>query len=137
MMADTHGEGLVGLTRGFIYAGARRVLASLWQVNDVATAELMKHFYRGLLKPAPGQPSLTPAAALRAAQSEMRRQPRWRAPYYWAAFTLQGPVKNRRDTYCRTVGAGLESQLMRGSLRRQPLVFRLNSFLLLSGHFSR
>ncbi len=83
---EVRGEGLMGLTRGFMYAGARRVMASLWQVNDAATAELMKHFYRGML----GEKKLLPAAALRAAQLEMLKDPRWNAPYYWAAFTLQG-----------------------------------------------
>lgn len=79
------GEGLVGLTRGFMYAGTTRVMASLWQVNDLATAELMKHFYRGLLKD-----GLRPAAALRAAQLELLKGKQWRQPYYWAAFVLQG-----------------------------------------------
>jgi CHAT domain-containing protein/tetratricopeptide (TPR) repeat protein len=83
---EFRGEGLVGLTRGFMYAGARRVLASLWQVNDRATAELMKRFYQHML----GAKRLTPAAALRQAQLELMKDPRWRAPYYWAAFTLQG-----------------------------------------------
>ena len=82
---DVKGEGLVGLTRAFIYAGAPRVVASLWQVNDLATAELMKKFYRGML-----QQRLRPAAALRAAQLEMSREPRWKAPYFWAGFVLQG-----------------------------------------------
>lgn len=82
---EVKGEGLVGLTRAFIYAGAPRVVASLWQVNDLATAELMKKFYRGLL-----QQRLRPAAALRAAQIEMSRDPRWKSPYYWAGFVLQG-----------------------------------------------
>jgi len=79
------GEGLVGLTRGFMYAGAPRVIASLWEVDDVATSELMAHFYRGIL-----QQGKTPAAALRQAQLELRKQKRWNAPYYWGAFTLQG-----------------------------------------------
>jgi CHAT domain-containing protein len=79
------GEGLVGLTRGFMYAGASRVVASLWKVDDVATAELMGRFYRGMLKE-----GLRPAAALRQAQMEMQKQRRWSEPYYWAAFTLQG-----------------------------------------------
>lgn len=79
------GEGLVGLTRGFMYAGAPRVMASLWQVNDLATAELMKHFYRGLLKD-----GMRPAAALRAAQLELLKGKQWAMPYYWAAFVLQG-----------------------------------------------
>jgi CHAT domain-containing protein len=79
------GEGLVSLTRGFMYAGAARVVVSLWSVNDRATAELMTKFYRKML--VEGQ---RPAAALRAAQIEMWRTPQWSAPYYWAAFTLQG-----------------------------------------------
>jgi CHAT domain-containing protein/Tfp pilus assembly protein PilF len=79
------GEGLVGLTRGFFYAGAARVVASLWQVDDLATAELMKRFYRGMLKE-----GLRPAAALRAAQREMASSRNWSAPYYWAGFVLQG-----------------------------------------------
>ena len=83
---EVNGEGLLGLTRGFMYAGARRVLASLWQVNDAATAELMQRFYQGML----GEQKLSPAAALRAAQIEMRRNPRWHSPYYWGAFSLQG-----------------------------------------------
>ncbi|MDX2033143.1 MAG: CHAT domain-containing protein, partial [Blastocatellia bacterium] len=82
---EIKGEGLVGLTRGFMYAGARRVVASLWQVDDHATAQLMQLFYRGMLKE-----NLRPAAALRAAQIEMAKQKRWAAPYYWAGFVLQG-----------------------------------------------
>jgi CHAT domain-containing protein len=82
------GEGLLGLTRGFMYAGASRVVASLWKVDDVATAELMGRFYRGMLKE-----GLRPAAALRQAQMEMQKQKRWADPYYWAAFTIQGEWK--------------------------------------------
>jgi CHAT domain-containing protein/tetratricopeptide (TPR) repeat protein len=85
---EISGEGLVGLTRGFMYAGARRVIASLWQVDDVATAELMKRFYRGLLNE-----QLTPAAALRAAQQELRKQPQWSSPFFWAAFVVEGDWK--------------------------------------------
>lgn len=82
---EIKGEGLVGLTRGFMYAGAARVVVSLWNVNDQATAELMTKFYQKMLKQ-----SQRPAAALRAAQVEMWRQKQWNAPFYWAAFTLQG-----------------------------------------------
>jgi CHAT domain-containing protein/Tfp pilus assembly protein PilF len=82
---EIRGEGLVGLTRGFQYAGARRVLVSLWEVEDRATAELMRLFYREMLER--GQP---PAAALRSAQLALRRQPGWQAPYYWAGFVLHG-----------------------------------------------
>jgi len=82
---EIRGEGLIGLTRGFMYAGVPRVVASLWNVKDSATSELMQRFYRGLL-----QTKLTPAAALRAAQVSMWRDPRWSAPYQWAGFVLQG-----------------------------------------------
>ena len=79
---------MVGLTRGFMYAGASRVVASLWQVDDAATAQLMGTFYKAMLKD-----GLRPAAALRQAQMELRKQKRWQHPYYWAAFTLQGEWK--------------------------------------------
>jgi tetratricopeptide (TPR) repeat protein len=85
---EIKGEGLVGLTRGFMYAGAPRVVASLWQVSDVATAELMKRFYTSMLQRR--QPA---AAALRAAQLELARDPRWASPYFWAGFVLQGDWK--------------------------------------------
>jgi CHAT domain-containing protein len=83
--AEIRGEGLLGLTQGFFYAGAARVLVSLWKVDDEATAELMAHFYESLL--ARGQ---QPARALREAQAAIRGQKRWRAPYYWAGFVLFG-----------------------------------------------
>ncbi len=82
---EIKGEGLIGLTRGFMYAGARRVVVSLWSVNDKATSDLMTKFYRGMLKD-----NERPAAALRAAQIEMWKQKQWQSPYYWAAFTMQG-----------------------------------------------
>jgi CHAT domain-containing protein len=82
---DVRGEGLIGLARGFMYAGASSVVASLWKVDDEATAELMKRFYTNML-----QGGMTPPAALRAAQNSIRQEPQWSAPYYWAAFTLQG-----------------------------------------------
>jgi CHAT domain-containing protein/tetratricopeptide (TPR) repeat protein len=79
------GEGLIGLTRGFFYAGAPRVIASLWNVRDEATSELMARFYRSLLKD-----GRSPSAALREAQVSLWKEPRWRSPYYWAGFILQG-----------------------------------------------
>jgi CHAT domain-containing protein/predicted negative regulator of RcsB-dependent stress response len=85
---EVKGEGLVGLTRGFMYAGSPRVVVSLWSVDDEATSELMKKFYTNMLRK-----NLKPAAALRTAQMEMSRQPNYAAPYYWAAFTLQGEWK--------------------------------------------
>ncbi len=82
---DVRGEGLLGLTRGFMYAGASSVVASLWKVDDEATAELMRQFYTNLL-----QNGMTPAAALGGAQNSIRQRPEWQAPFYWAGFTLQG-----------------------------------------------
>jgi CHAT domain-containing protein len=85
---DVRGEGFIGLVRGFMYAGAARVVSSLWRVDDQSTAELMKRFYRGMLKD-----GLSPAAALRAAQVEMSKLKQWSAPYHWAAFVLQGEYR--------------------------------------------
>jgi CHAT domain-containing protein len=82
---EVRGEGLVGLTQGFLHAGAERVLVSLWNVSDRATSELMQRFYAGLLLH-----RLSPARALREAQASMAQEGRWRAPYYWAGFVLQG-----------------------------------------------
>jgi CHAT domain-containing protein len=79
------GEGLVGMVRGFMHAGAERVVASLWKVDDEATGELMRQFYIEMFQN--GRP---PAAALREAQVALREQRRWQAPFYWAAFVLQG-----------------------------------------------
>ncbi|MBW4476641.1 MAG: CHAT domain-containing protein [Tolypothrix brevis GSE-NOS-MK-07-07A] len=82
---NVQGEGLVGLTRGFMYAGAKRVVVSLWSVNDLSTATLMKNFYEKMLK---GKQN--PVAAMREAQLEMWDSGKGKAPYYWAAFTVQG-----------------------------------------------
>jgi CHAT domain-containing protein len=81
---EVRGEGLIGLTRGFMHAGATRVVASLWSVEDRATADLMQRFYEGMLAR-----GLTPAEALRDAQLALLRS-KWDKPYYWAAFSLQG-----------------------------------------------
>jgi CHAT domain-containing protein/tetratricopeptide (TPR) repeat protein len=86
---DIRGEGLLSLTRGFMYAGAARVVVSLWDVNDEATAELMARFYKLML----GKKPLSPAAALKEAQASMSKDKRWQAPYYWAGFVLQGEPK--------------------------------------------
>ncbi len=82
---EVHGEGLVGLTRGFMYAGASRVVASLWEVDDMAAGELMGRFYQAMEKQ-----GMRPAEALRYAQVQMSKQARWNSPYYWAAFQIQG-----------------------------------------------
>lgn len=86
---DVRGEGLLGLTRGFMYAGASSVVSSLWKVDDEVTAALMPEFYENLL-----HKKLPPAAALRAAQNSIRQRPGWESPYFWAAFTLQGEYRN-------------------------------------------
>jgi CHAT domain-containing protein len=82
---DVKGEGLIGLTRGFMYAGASSVVASLWKVDDEATAELMSYFYKFMFKD-----GLSPAAALRKAQISLSQQKRWQSPYYWSGFVIQG-----------------------------------------------
>ena len=84
-LKEIPGEGLVGLTRGFMYAGAKRVVVSLWSVNDRATAELMTKFYQQMLSQ-----GVNPVAALRAAQLEMWNSKQWKDPYKWAAFVVQG-----------------------------------------------
>ena len=71
----------MGLTRAFMYAGATRVVSSLREVNDVATAELKKHSYSGILKQ-----GLSPSAALRTAQFDIYIQHRWSSLYDWAGF---------------------------------------------------
>ena len=68
-----------------MYAGASSVVASLWKVDDDATAELMRHFYDAMFTK-----GLTPAAALRDAQLKMSQDKRWHSPYYWAGFIIQG-----------------------------------------------
>lgn len=85
---EIDGEGLIGLTRGFMNAGTARVVASLWKVDEDATAELMKYFYAGVLKE-----RLAPATALRNAQIKMWQSKRRRPPYYWAAFVLHGEYR--------------------------------------------
>jgi len=86
---DIKGEGLVGLTRAFMYAGASRIVASLWRTEDRATAVLMNRFYESML----AGNGISPAAALRKAQLSLWQTKRWRQPRYWAAFTLQGEWK--------------------------------------------
>jgi CHAT domain-containing protein len=85
-------EGVFGLARAFRVAGARNVVMSLWQVDDAATAELMRHFYRELL----ATPATVPAA-LAAAAREVRDDRRASSlgshPYYWAAFVSTGRAR--------------------------------------------
>jgi CHAT domain-containing protein len=85
---DVNGEGVVGLSSGFMYAGAKSVVASLWKVDDNATAQFMSYFYAAMLRD-----GLPPAVALRTAKLEMRKQVPWREPFYWAGFVLQGEYR--------------------------------------------
>jgi CHAT domain-containing protein len=85
---DIRGEGIVSLTRGFMHAGSPRVVASLWNVDDAATADLMSRFYREMIVN-----KLKPAAALRAAQLDLAKERRYQSPYFWAGFVIQGEWK--------------------------------------------
>lgn len=85
---EIRGEGMIGLTRGFFYAGAPRVVASLWKVEDKATAKLMKLFYRKMFTA-----KARPSAALRGAQIEMLEQTEWKSPFFWGSFILEGEWK--------------------------------------------
>jgi CHAT domain-containing protein len=75
----------VGLTHGFLHAGASRVLVSLWKVDDRASARLMGRVYEGIFRE-----KLSPAAALRKAQLSLRQDPATSDPFFWAAFVLHG-----------------------------------------------
>ena len=83
-----NGEGLIGLTRGFMYAGAHRIVSTLWAVDDRGTAELMGKFYEAMERD-----GMRPAAALRKAQIEILKQKEWKSPYYWGGFQIQGEWK--------------------------------------------
>ncbi|HLK55762.1 MAG TPA: CHAT domain-containing protein, partial [Chthonomonadaceae bacterium] len=78
------GEGLVGLTRAFTYAGARSVLASLWEIHDASTAAFMTYFYTAWKEGA------SKDVALQQAIVQMRAHPQWKHPFYWAPFLLNG-----------------------------------------------
>lgn len=84
-IAQIRGDGLAGLTRGFMYAGVPTVMASLWKVDDAATSYFMRYFYEALLTK-----GMTPIGALRDAQIRFINSSRWSSPRYWAAFTVQG-----------------------------------------------
>jgi tetratricopeptide (TPR) repeat protein len=124
---EVRGEGLVGLTRGFMYAGSSSVLASLWDVDDEATAELMREFYRGLLRE-----NLTPAEALRAARLSMWRTKHWNAPYYWAAFTLRGEYRVQAQAGGRQASSASSSAWPRAG-RRAAIVVAVSAALAAAG----
>ena len=108
---DVRGEGLIGLTRGFMHAGASSVVASLWKVDDEATAELMKDFYANML-----QKGMAPAEALRAAQNTVRQNPMWQSPHFWAGFTLQGEFKESIKLPAPTVSPASVQNAVGGGL---------------------
>ncbi len=83
---EKRGEGVIGLTRAFMYAGAPTVGVSLWSVADKSTADLMTDFYKNLFSKA-GPP---PASAMRAARQNMIAGKKYSAPFYWAPFILVG-----------------------------------------------
>jgi len=83
---ERRGEGVMGLTRAFMYAGAPLVGVTLWSVDDKPTADLMVDFYKNLLAGDGGKP----AAALRAARQNMIADRKYSAPFYWAPFVLIG-----------------------------------------------
>ena len=87
---EVRGEGLVGLSKSVLAAGASSVVASLWNVDDRATAALMDRFYGEMLDH--GRP---PAEALRLAQLSLRNERRWSSPYYWGGFVIQGDWLNK------------------------------------------
>ena len=91
------GEGLIGLARGFLYAGSHSLVATLWQVPDRSTSELIRRFYERLLVD-----ELSVPAALRAAQLEIANDRRWRDAYFWAPFVVQGEWRARTPRDPRT-----------------------------------
>jgi len=86
---DISGEGFLGLTHSFLSAGSKSVVASLWKVDDRATANLMTSLYESMLKQ-----GMSTGAALRAAKLKTMKEKQWRAPYFWAGFVLQGESTN-------------------------------------------
>jgi CHAT domain-containing protein len=80
------GEGVLGLPRAFLYAGASSIVVSLWSVSDRSTADLMSEFYRRMM----GKND-SPAEALRRAKEELRKSGAFAHPFYWAPFVILGP----------------------------------------------
>ena len=90
---ELSGEGVVGLTQGFLYAGSSSVVVSLWKVEDKATATLMSQFYQAMLKD-----GAAPSVALRRAKLMMYGQSSRQSPYYWSAFIIQGEYRTPSST---------------------------------------
>ena len=95
---ELSGEGLIGLTQGFLHAGSKSVVVSLWNVQDKTTAVLMTSFYQAMLKE-----GLSPSMALRQAKLQMYTQSHWRSPYYWSAFVIQGEFRASNSSWSRFV----------------------------------
>jgi CHAT domain-containing protein/tetratricopeptide (TPR) repeat protein len=81
---EVRGEGLIGLSRGFLEAGASGLLASPFEIDAEGSAELVRIFLDGML----ASPPLSPSEALLGARRALARSPRWRDPYYWGTFEL-------------------------------------------------
>ena len=92
MGKQIQGEGSMGLSRAFFDAGAKRVMASLWPIEDEASAFLMRAFYSALI-----QKNVTPPEALQIAQREVSEEPRWNNPYYWASIVYFGNQEAWRE----------------------------------------
>jgi CHAT domain-containing protein len=91
--AVSRGDEVVGLTRSFFFAGSPTVISSLWNVNDSATGALMTAFYRHWK-----DKGMSKAEALQAAQADVRSNPHWASPFYWAGFVLNGhPGKSHAE----------------------------------------
>jgi tetratricopeptide (TPR) repeat protein len=131
------GEGVLGLTGAFLAAGSHAVVASLWDVDDAATAALMRRFYREL---AAGR---TVAGALAAARQDLACAPATVAPCYWAGFVVVGdgglrvPLQRRIPLAAVVVGCGVVAALLLGILAwrrpagfRGPVIFRRGRSLL-------
>jgi CHAT domain-containing protein/tetratricopeptide (TPR) repeat protein len=82
---NVRGDGVLGLPRAFMAAGAKNVLSTLWKVDDTATSEFIKQFYRSLVVE-----GLTESNAIRSAQIHMMNSDKWRSPFYWSGFVLYG-----------------------------------------------
>jgi CHAT domain-containing protein len=80
------GEGVIGLSRALLYAGAKSIVVSYWRVADESTSELMTEFYRQLVR----RPGVTPRIALKEAKLKLLGTKNWSPPYYWAPFVLIG-----------------------------------------------
>ena len=91
---ELSGEGLIGLTQGFLYAGSKSVVVSLWSVQDKTTEALMASFYEAMLKD-----GKAPSVALRQAKLKIYQQRQWRSPYYWSAFVIQGEFRPAARTW--------------------------------------